>query len=94
MANRTDADAATIKGTNPQNLVEKIIRSKIYECMFWKQYCFALNAETIVDQTMELKAVGGKDYLLPSPESVEVPCSAYTPCSPFHVTKACIRCSS
>lgn len=61
MANRTDIDAASIHGTNPQNLVEKIIRSKIYESMYWKQHCFALNAETIVDQTMELKAVGGAD---------------------------------
>lgn len=59
MANRTDVDAATIHGTNPQNLVEKIIRSKIYESIFWKEHCFALNAETIVDRTMELKAVGG-----------------------------------
>lgn len=63
MANRTDVDAAAIRGTNPQNLVEKIIRSKIHESMFWKQYCFALNAETIVDQTMVLKAVGGVPML-------------------------------
>jgi hypothetical protein len=59
MANRTDKEAAAIRGTNPQHLVEKITRSKIYNSMFWKEHCFALNAETIVDRMMELKAVGG-----------------------------------
>jgi len=59
MANRTVKDAKTIKGTNPQYLVEKIIRSRIYECKFWKEQCFALTAELLVDKGMELKYVGG-----------------------------------
>ena len=42
MANRTVKDATSIKGTNPQYLVEKIIRSRIYESRFWKEQCFAL----------------------------------------------------
>jgi hypothetical protein len=63
MANRTDKEAAAIRGTNPQHLVEKITRSKIYNSMYWKEYCFALNAETIVDKAMELKAVGGNAFV-------------------------------
>ena len=42
MANRTVKDAHSIKGTNPQYLVEKIIRTRIYECRYWKEECFAL----------------------------------------------------
>ena len=43
MANRTVKDARTVKGTNPQYLVEKIIRTRIYESKYWKEECFALS---------------------------------------------------
>ena len=43
MANRTVKDARTVKGTNPQYLVEKIIRTRIYESKYWKEHCFALS---------------------------------------------------
>jgi len=41
MANQTVKDAIYIKGTNPQYLVEKIIRTRIYDCRYWKEECFA-----------------------------------------------------
>ena len=59
MANRTVKDAQTIKGTNPQYLVEKIIRSRIYDCKYWKEECFALTSVLIVDKAMELRYIGG-----------------------------------
>jgi len=59
MANRTVKDAKTVKGTNPQYLIEKITRTRIYECRYWKESCFALTAELLVDKAMELKYVGG-----------------------------------
>jgi pre-mRNA-splicing factor 38A len=59
MANRTVKDAKSVRGTNPQFLIEKIIRSRIYECKYWKEECFALSAELIVDKAMELRFVGG-----------------------------------
>ncbi|NXM87937.1 PR38A factor, partial [Oenanthe oenanthe] len=60
MANRTVKDAHSIHGTNPQYLVEKIIRTRIYECRYWKEECFGLTAELlVVDKAMELKYVGG-----------------------------------
>eukprot|EP00879_Flechtneria_rotunda_P025259 GHRR01026832.1.p1 GENE.GHRR01026832.1~~GHRR01026832.1.p1 ORF type:complete len:173 (+),score=35.40 GHRR01026832.1:416-934(+) len=59
MANRTDTDAKSIHGTNPQNLVEKITRNKIYASVYWKKDCFGLSAETLVDKAVELKYVGG-----------------------------------
>ena len=55
MANRTVKDAVTIKGTNPQYIIEKIIRTRIYESKFWKEECFALTAELMVDKAMDLK---------------------------------------
>lgn len=42
MANRTDPTARSVHGTNPQNLVEKILRSKIYQNTYWKEQCFGL----------------------------------------------------
>ncbi|KAG1691831.1 Pre-mRNA-splicing factor 38A [Nymphon striatum] len=59
MANRTVKDAEAIHGTNPQYLIEKIIRSRIYDCRYWKEECFALSAELLVDKGMELKFIGG-----------------------------------
>ena len=43
MANRTMKYARTVKGTNPQYLVEKIIRTRVYDSRYWKEECFALN---------------------------------------------------
>ncbi|KAB5584356.1 hypothetical protein PHYPO_G00106500 [Pangasianodon hypophthalmus] len=59
MANRTVKDANSIHGTNPQYLVEKIIRTRIYESKYWKEECFGLTAELVVDKAMELKYIGG-----------------------------------
>lgn len=59
MANRTLKDAKNIHGTNPQYLVEKIIRSRIYDSQYWKESCFALTAELMVDKAMELRYIGG-----------------------------------
>lgn len=59
MANRTVKDANSIHGTNPQYLVEKIIRTRIYESKYWKEECFGLTAELVVDKAMELKFIGG-----------------------------------
>lgn len=59
MANRTDKEAYSIHGTNPQNLVEYISRQKIYDSLYWKQDCFGLSAERLVDKAVELKEVGG-----------------------------------
>lgn len=59
MANRTVKDAQTIKGTNPQYLVEKIIRTRIYDSQYWKEDCFALTAELVVDKAMQLRYIGG-----------------------------------
>ena len=42
-----------------QFLIEKITRQKIQGDAYWKEFCFALTAETIVDRAMELDHIGG-----------------------------------
>jgi len=59
MANTTDSDARNVHGTDPQYLIEKILRLKIHDCRYWKEHCFALSAETLVDKAVDLKYVGG-----------------------------------
>ncbi|XP_041972456.1 pre-mRNA-splicing factor 38-like [Aricia agestis] len=69
MANRTVKDAKSVRGTNPQYLIEKIIRSRIYDSKYWKEECFALTAELLVDKAMELRYVGGVHggFIYPTP---------------------------
>lgn len=50
----------TVHGTNPQFLVEKILRQKIYNSLYWKEHCFGLTAETLVDKAVGLSAYGGQ----------------------------------
>ncbi|KAG9508709.1 Pre-mRNA-splicing factor 38, partial [Fragariocoptes setiger] len=59
MANRTVAHASTIHGTNPQFLIEKIIRYRIYESKYWREDCFALSADILVDRAVDLHFIGG-----------------------------------
>ena len=56
MANRTVKDAVSIKGTNPQYLVEKIIRSRIYDSRFWKEECFGLTGKHGLKQSYQAES--------------------------------------
>jgi pre-mRNA-splicing factor 38A len=59
MANTTDKFAASVHQTNPQNLIEYIMRQKIYDSLYWKQNCFGLSAEDVVDKGVEIRFLGG-----------------------------------
>jgi len=59
MANRTDTQADTVHGTNPQYLVDRIIRVKIYNDAYWKEFCFGLTTESFIDRAAEIDYVGG-----------------------------------
>jgi pre-mRNA-splicing factor 38A len=59
MANATAPDARTIHGTNPQYLIEKIVRTRVYAARYWKEHCFGLTAETLVDKALRLDHAGG-----------------------------------
>ncbi|KAF8163112.1 PRP38 family-domain-containing protein [Crassisporium funariophilum] len=59
MANTTVTGAQAIHGQNPQFLVETVIRNRIYESTFWKEHCFALTAESLIDKAIEVRFIGG-----------------------------------
>ncbi|GAC94805.1 hypothetical protein PHSY_002378 [Pseudozyma hubeiensis SY62] len=59
MANATIRNAHSIHGTNPQHLIEKPIRYRIYSSPYWKQHCFALSASTILPLATSLHHIGG-----------------------------------
>ncbi|KAI8055071.1 PRP38 family-domain-containing protein [Syncephalis plumigaleata] len=60
MADTTQPEVISVHGTNPQFLVEKIIRSRIYDSMYWKEHCFALTAESLIDKAVDLEYIGGQ----------------------------------
>ena len=60
MTTQTDPLAKSVRGTNPQNMMEKITRDKVYAKTFWKEKCFAVSAETLVDLAVtDLTQIGG-----------------------------------
>jgi pre-mRNA-splicing factor 38A len=59
MANRTSIGATAVHGTDPQNLIPLITRTKIYNSIYWKEHCFGLTAESIVNKAVTLKYIGG-----------------------------------
>eukprot|EP00659_Diplonema_papillatum_P020315 gene20315-31269_t len=59
MANRTDKTASTIHGGDPQGLVETIVRQRIYNNLYWKEQCFALRVDQVLEKAVKLEAVGG-----------------------------------
>lgn len=59
MSNATDPSALSVHGVNPQHLIEKIMRNRIYASVYWKEQCFGLTSETLVDKAIELAYIGG-----------------------------------
>jgi pre-mRNA-splicing factor 38A len=54
-----DEQQPLIHGTNAQNLMEKILRNKILQSIYWKEHCFGLTATTLIPKAMDLQYVGG-----------------------------------
>ena len=47
LANRTISGATFFHGSDPQHLVEKIIRERIYDSIYWKEDCFGLTGKPL-----------------------------------------------
>ena len=62
-----DEFSRPVHGTLPQNLIEKIVRMRVYESQFWREYCFGLTAELLIDRAVELKYFGGASSELSRP---------------------------
>ena len=45
--------------SSTQNIMERITRDKVYAMTYWKEKCFAVSAEALVDLAVDLRAVGG-----------------------------------
>ncbi|KAJ1817183.1 hypothetical protein GGH91_002757 [Coemansia sp. RSA 2671] len=58
MANRTASTAEAIHGTNPQFLIDKIFRERIYNSRYWKEHCFGLTVTGVMEKAVELQAIG------------------------------------
>lgn len=57
--NRTVKGAKQVHGKDPQLLVEKITRERIFECRYWKEHCFGLDTERLLGLAAGLDHVGG-----------------------------------
>lgn len=51
---------SNVHGTQPTHLIEKILRDRIVESLYFKEQCFGHNAATILDLAIELKYIGGQ----------------------------------
>ncbi|KAJ2723248.1 Pre-mRNA-splicing factor 38A [Coemansia sp. Benny D115] len=59
MANRTVSVATAIHGTNPQYLIDKTYRQRIYDSLFWKEHCFGLTVTGVMEKAVDLTSIGG-----------------------------------
>ncbi|EPS37884.1 hypothetical protein H072_8502 [Dactylellina haptotyla CBS 200.50] len=53
-------DGPTIHSMNPLLLMEKIIRERIIDSMYWKEQAWGLNAATLLDRAVDLQYIGGQ----------------------------------
>ncbi|EDR23447.1 pre-mRNA-splicing factor 38A, putative [Entamoeba dispar SAW760] len=53
--------------SGPERRLETILRNKIYNCEYWKQQCFTLTSETILDEIIKLHDFGGTYGILKKP---------------------------
>ena len=59
MANQTDLGATSVHGMNPQFLIDKITRQKIYNCLYWKEKLFGASCVDVVSACSSLRYMGG-----------------------------------
>lgn len=59
MSNQTDKDAVRVHGTDPQFLIEKLVRERIYNSRFWREQCFGIAVADLVALATDLTHVGG-----------------------------------
>jgi pre-mRNA-splicing factor 38A len=48
-----------VRGQHPTHAIEKIIRERIFDSLYWKEKCFALNAASVLDLAADLTHIGG-----------------------------------
>lgn len=56
---RSIRNLKSVHGVDPQHLVEKIVRDRIHDSLYWKEECFALNPVTLIEKAIQLQYIGG-----------------------------------
>ncbi|KAL7578602.1 hypothetical protein ACA910_009753 [Epithemia clementina (nom. ined.)] len=56
MANRTDPLISQVSGSDPQNLMEYLIRQRIYDSRYWKETCFGLTVQDVMEESTNTTA--------------------------------------
>ena len=51
MANRTDPLVSQLSGSDPQNLMEYLTRQRIYDSRYWKEICFGLTVQNVLEES-------------------------------------------
>lgn len=59
MANTTDADAIRVHTTDPQFLIEKLSRERVYSSRFWREHCFGVSLADVASLAADITHVGG-----------------------------------
>jgi pre-mRNA-splicing factor 38A len=53
----TDKSFVRSNGSDPQSVLPHIVRDRVYSCRYWKEYCFGLDAESILDKVRDIDAI-------------------------------------
>ncbi|BFZ63852.1 hypothetical protein YB2330_004989 [Saitoella coloradoensis] len=60
LARDAKVEGLNYHGINPALLIEKIIRERILDSLYYKDACFALTSSTILDRIVALTYIGGQ----------------------------------
>jgi len=52
-------DEDLIRGQNPALLMDKVVRERIFDSMYWREQCFGLNEASLCDRAAQVTYVGG-----------------------------------
>jgi pre-mRNA-splicing factor 38A len=58
MANVTDPLVNQLSGSDPQNLMEYILRQRIYDSRYWKEECFGLTVADVLEKATHIQTLG------------------------------------
>lgn len=47
------------ENTKSMQVIDKLTRHRIFNSRYWKEECFALNAETFIDKAIKIRYIGG-----------------------------------
>ncbi|KAL7753843.1 hypothetical protein RI367_000775 [Sorochytrium milnesiophthora] len=64
MSDKGESMAMAVNAVSAPSLIEAILRARIFESLYWKEQCFGLTAETLVEKAAMLDHAGGQTMTL------------------------------